>query len=396
MVGKLKNKIYHIGMKYFLYIFIFFFIALIPAQTFAYDLLVEPDITIDENYISDENIYMAGIKTIFNATFEKDVVSVAWNQWIRGSIFGNVMLVGNDITLDGEMFDDVWIIGNSVHITGITNKDLVIVANSIYIDDKAIINGDALILGNTVNLNGKYLGENHITANKINIEGEIVGPTTFTAQKLYIESGSKIVSEISYFSPQRAVVESNVEIQKSLNFNQIESIKQNDFVKRIFFSFVSFWAIIKLIATLFVLFVLIQLFKPFTQSIVSIVEEKKASVVASGIITFIFVPILSIILFGSLVLIPVSIIITLVFVICIILLPSLSAIIAGSLYQKYILKNEKIIVDFNISALALIMFTFVNFIPYLGKITIYSFYCAALGSLAIYLFRTVRRKKIKL
>jgi ACR3 family arsenite efflux pump ArsB len=64
-------------------------------------------------------------------------------------------------------------------------------------------------------------------------------------------------------------------IQKQLNFNQIESIKQNDVVKRLFFAFVSFWAIIKLIATLFVIFILTHLFRVFSQRVSDIVDEKK-------------------------------------------------------------------------------------------------------------------------
>lgn len=367
-----------------------------PAGAYAYELKVEPDISISENYISDENLYLVGLKTWFNATYEKDLVSASMNQNVNGSIFGDVTLLGNTVSLEGEMFDDVRIIANTVYVSGITNKDLVIIANTVFIEEGAIINGDSLILGNVIHLNGQYLGENKITANKILVKGEIIGSTTFTAQKLTLLSGTKVVSELSYFSPQRAEIESNVEIQKALNFNQIESIKQNDVVKRLFFGFVSFWAIIKLIATLFVIFILTQLFRIFAQRVADIVDEKKGFILLTGILSVILVPLLILILFGSLVLIPVSIIIALMFGIMIILLPAMSAIIAGNLYQKYILKRSKPMVDFNISALVLIVLTFIGFIPYIGSIVVYLLYIAAFGAMSHYLYEQVRRKKIKL
>lgn len=396
-VGKLKNKIYDIGMRYyFIPIFVYIVTLFLPFQASAYELKMEPDISISENYISDENLYLAGLKTWFNATYEKDLVSVSLNQTIKGTIFGDVTLLGNHVSLEGEMFDDVRIIANTVYVSGVTNKDLVIIANNIFIDKSAIINGDSLMLGNVVTINGQYLGETQITANRISVGGEIVGPTTLTAQRLTFNTGSKIVSELSYFSPQRAILESDVEIQKPLNFNQIESIKQNDVVKRLFFGFVSFWAIIKLIATLFVIFILTQVFRLFSQRVSDIVDEKKSMIILNGIFSLLLIPLLVLVLFGSLVLIPVSVILALMFGIMVILLPAMSAIVTGQMYQRYILKREKTTIDFNMSALTLIILTFVGFIPYVGAIVVYLLYIVAFGAMTQYLYEQVRRKKLKL
>lgn len=384
-------------MRHLILVLLYVVAICTPSIVSAYELRIEPDISIGEDYIiSDENLYLAGAKTWFDATYENDVVSASLDQTIKGTIFGDVTLLGNDISLEGEMFDDVRIIANTVYISGITNKDLVIVANNIVITDSAIINGDSLILANNVNIQGQTLGEVQITANKINVSGEMIGPTTLTGQKITFASGAKIVSELSYFSPQRAVIESNTEIQNPLNFNQIESIKQNDVVKRLFFGFVSFWSIIKLIATLFVIFILTQLFRIFSQRVVHIVYEKKFMVLLNGVLALFAIPILITVLFASLVLIPVSVIIGLIFAIMLILLPAMSSIIVGQLFQKYILKKSKAIIDFNVSALALIALTFVGFIPYLGSVLVYLFYIVSLGAMTQYIYEQVRRKKIKL
>ncbi|MEY4440783.1 MAG: hypothetical protein RLY49_409, partial [Candidatus Parcubacteria bacterium] len=269
-----------------------------------------------------------------------------------------------------------------------------IIARHVIIDQKSIIKGDALVLAHTVDFSGQLLGKAQITASRINIAGIITGQTTLTGTKIVFNPGAKITNNLSYFSPQRATVNQGAEIQKELNFNQIESIKQNNVIKRIFFGFISFWAIIKLIATLFVIFILTHLFRVPTQRILEGTQNNFFKNIFIGIAGVMGLPLLSIILFGSLVLIPVSLIVISIYMIIIMILPSMSAIILAMYYQKYIQKQNKISVEFNIAALATIVVTFFGFIPYIGDIVVYILYILSFGAIIHYLYELVRRKKI--
>lgn len=371
-------------------------LVVIPSRVFAYESQVAPDISISENYISDKNLYLASLHTWFNATYEKDLVSVSYDQTIGGTIFGDATLFGKKINIVGEYFDDVRSIGDTIVVSGVVNKDLILIARHVIIDPKAIINGDTLILAHTVDAQGQFLGQSQVTASKITIAGSIIGPTTLTGSKITFAPNAQVVSTVSYFSPQRAIIENGAQIQSQLNFNQVQSLKQNDVVKRLFFGFVSFWAIIKLIATLFVIFVLTHLFRVFIQRIIDTVEDKKLYTFGIGFVSLVATPLLSIALFASLVLIPVSIIVGAIFIIMIILLPSMSAIITASFYQKYIQKKNKLLVDFNLTALMLILLTFVGFIPYIGGFVIYVLYILSFGAMIRYLYEQVRRKKVRL
>jgi cytoskeletal protein CcmA (bactofilin family) len=321
-------------------------------------------------------------------------VSVSYDQTIGGTLFGDATLIGKDISIIGESFGDMRIVGDVVYISGVVNKDLIIAARHVIISPEAIINGDTLILAHTVELSGKFLGASQITASKISVNGSIEGVTTLTGSKIIFNTSAKILSDVSYFSPQKASVSSGVDIQKQLNFNQIESIKQNDVIKRLFFAFVSFWAIIKLIATLFVIFILTHLFRVPVQRIVDNVKEKKAFLLITGAGSFLLIPLLIVILFGSLVLIPVSVIVGAMFVIMIMLLPAMSAIISASLYQLYIQKQSKININFTFSAWALVVLTFIGFIPYVGGFVLYLLYIVSFGAMTQYFYDIVRRKKI--
>ncbi len=367
-----------------------------PGMVLAYDLKVSPDISISENYTSDKNLYMASLHSWFNANFEKDLVSASFDQTIGGTIFGDVILFGKKIAITGETFNDVRTVSDTITISGVINKDLMIVARNVIIESNAIINGDTLILAHTVDTKGQFLGQSQITASNILISGSIIGPTTLTGTKISFLANSKVNSDVSYFSPQRASVENGAQIKNKLNFNQIQSIQQNEVVKRLFFGFVSFWAIIKLIATLFVIFVLTHLFKLFSQKIIDGVKDKEINSFIWGIVSFVAIPLLILILFASLVLIPVAIIVLCIYLIMIMLLPAISSIIVSSFYQTYIKKHHKLKVDFNMSALVLIGITFVSFIPYIGDYVLYIIYFISFGAMTKYFYEHVRRKKISL
>ncbi len=382
-------------MRYLYAICLSVFVFMSAHQSLdAYTVVVQPDISIDQNYVSDQNLYFASVRAWFGATYDKDVVSASYDQTIGGTIFGDMTLLGKNIVLQGESFGDVRMIADTVTVSGVVNKDLILIARHVVLAPGAIINGDTLILAHTVETHGQFLGKSQITASQIDITGSIVGPTTLTGSKISFLPGAKVVSDISYFSPQRAIVAPGVEIQKELNFNQIESIQQNDVVKRLFFAFISFWAIIKLIATLFVIFILTQLFRLFLQRIIDTVRVKKLRLFVTGIVSLIFIPLLIAILFATLVLIPVSIIALALFLIMIILLPAMSAIITASLYQTYVQKQPKVTASFNMSALSLVLLTFVGFVPYVGSTLVYLIYILAFGAMTQYLYEQVRRKKI--
>lgn len=395
-VGKLKNKRYDIGMRYLYTLLTILCFAVSVTHAEALEIKVAPDISINENYISDQNIYMAGLRTWFNTIHNKDVVSAAFEQTISGTIFGDVLLLGNKVNVTSELFDDIRILANHVSISGVSNKDLVIIARSVSIEPGAILNGDTLILANTVSTQGQILGQTQITANSIYVAGSISGITNITGQRIFFSKDSQIASQLSYFSPQRAIIEEGAQIEDKLNYNQIESISENDLIKKIFFGFVSFWAIIKLVATLFMILIITQLFRVFAQRLVNIVHLKKLYALLIGVISIIVIPLLIVILFGSLVLLPVSLILGFVFGIMIILLPALSAIIVASWYQKYVLKQQKDLVTFNVSALALVLLTFIGFVPYIGSLVIYALYLISFGAMTTYIYEQVRRKNIQL
>lgn len=381
-------------MKYICFIIFILSFIIAPASAFAYDLKVSPDISISENYIPDKNLYLASLHAWLNTNFEKDLVSASFDQTVGGTLFGDVILLGKKIEITGQTFNDVRTISDTINISGVINKDLIIVARNVNIESGAIINGDTLILAHTVDIQGQLLGQSQITGSNIFISGSIIGPTTLTGTKISFLSSSKVNSDISYFSPQRAYIENGAQIQGKINFNQIETIQQNEVVKRLFFGFVSFWALIKLIATLFVIFVLTHLFKIFSQNIIESVKNKNLEIFIWGLISFISIPFLILALFASLVLIPVAIIILCIYIIMIMLLPAISSIICASFYQNYFQKSSKINVDFRLSALVLMVITFISFIPYIGDYIIYFIYIVSFGAMVKYLYDNIRRKKI--
>ncbi len=379
-----------------IHIFIFFLcVFILPFSVSAYDLRVSPEVIIDKEYNSDSNLYLASFRTWFNAEeYKKDIVSVSLNQVIQATTTGDVLLLGKKIKLTGNSVGDNRIIADTVYVSGYTQKDLIIIARHVVFEPTSKLEGDTLVLAHTAELSGEFLGKTQITASKIFLSGSIAGSTTLTGTKIFLNNGTKIYNNLSYFSPQKAYINQGVEVKNQIYFNQIESIKQNDVIKRLFFIFVSFWALIKLIATLFVLFLLTHLFKLPLQKMIEGINKKIIKTAGIGLMSMIIIPIIGLVLFGSLILIPVSIIVFSLYITLLMILPSVSAILGAYFYQKHIKKQEKISIEFLPPALILLGLTIINFVPYIGGMVIYSLYIISFGAIMTYLFSLIRWRKI--
>lgn len=381
---KLMNKLLII-----LFIFLFFN----PESTEAFDFKSGTDLNINDENISKENLYLLGGNVIFDKIFEKDVFSVSGKSFIDGTIFGDLQVISGESFVNGEIFGDSRIIGGTVNINGNTNEDLVIISGKTKINQGSIINGEALIFSGEVLIEGQILDDLKITAGTVTINGEILGDVEITAQDLNIGSQADIKSDFVYFSPKRASISSGAQISQKLNYNQIERINENELVKKTVLNFVNFWTVIKFLAGLFTAFILIYVFRMFSQKTSNIGVENYIKCFLIGLLSILLIPIAVIILTASLFGIPIAMILIFIYFMILILTAPVSGIIIGYLLQKLFTKRKKIEVDFNFTAIAIILLTFVYLIPFVGILLKTILTILAFGSMIIYYFELITIKK---
>lgn len=380
-------------MKKFLTIFALF-VLILPISASAFTVQSAPDINISGDQIIEDNLYLLGGNINFDNTLDNDLVVISGQSNIKGVVFGDAQIISGSTIFSGEVFGDARILSSEVNISSNTNGDLVIIAGKVFFNENSILNGDTIIVAGEVNLQGKVLGDLKIVAGKVNIGAEISGNTEITTQKLNINSSTNVTGDFLYFSPEKANVMDGSYLGENFIYNQIESIGENEFIKRTLLSFISFWSIIKFLATLFTAFVLVFVFRVFSQKTSEIAVSQMPKAFLIGLLSILLIPIASLILFASLFALPISIIIFLIYIMVLLLTPAISGMIVGYLINKYFRKNIKLEVDFNSAALGVIVLTFVYFIPYVGGVLRTFFIFLSFGSVMLYYFDyLITRKK---
>lgn len=366
---------------------------MLPVQVEAFDFKSGAEININDESISEENVYLLAGNTDFNKIFEDDVFIASGKSFVRGTIFGDLQIISGESYLNGEVFGDSRIIGGSVEINGNTNKDLVIVSGQTFVTRDAIINGETLIFAGEAIIEGQVLDNLKITAGTVTINGEVLGDVEITAQEVNIGERANIKGDFVYFSPKRASVESGAQIIDKLNYNQIERIDENELVKRTVLNFVNFWTVIKFLAALFTAFILVYVFRMFSQRTSDIAFKKYIKSFFIGLISIVLIPIAIIVLLASLFGIPLAVILFFVYSVILILTGPVAGIFSGYLLQKIFTKKKKIEVDFNFTALGIIALTFIYLIPFIGLFIKTILTVLAFGAMIVYYFELITIKK---
>jgi hypothetical protein len=372
-----------------------FVLLVSPTSSFAFVLQSNPDIDIVQESDISENLYLLGFDIDFNNFFENDLALIGGSTKIDGAIFGDLLSIGGETHLAGEIFGDSRLIGGDVIITGNTTGDLVVVGGKVSTEENAILNGDTFIVAGEVWLEGEVLDDIRIIAGEVHVKARFLGNVEITSQKVFIEDGTEVNEKFIYFAPNRAQMGSDIKIKSRIDYNQIQSINENQLIKKTILSFISFWSVIKFLATLFTAFILVYVFRIFSQRVSFLAINKFWKAFFLGIFSILLIPIATIILLASLFAMPIAGILFFSYLILLILVPPVSGIILGHYIQRLRNKGKKVEIDFVSTALGIVILTFLYLIPIAGPIIRTIFTILTFGAMVMYYSNMITLKKYK-
>jgi cytoskeletal protein CcmA (bactofilin family) len=365
-------------------------VLVVPTDTQASTIRTDKLANVNEGETVVGNIYLAGGEPKVLGTVEGDVVVVGNNVDVLGNVNGDVYSMGGSLNIKGNVNGDVRVIGGSVLVEGPVLGDLVVIGSEIKILNNAKISGDLILIGTTVNIENDISTNLKVVSGATMISGKFSGTANITSEKINISKDSEVSGNLSYFSPTQAFVEDGAKVSGSVNFNKIDTIRENGLVQHAVVSFLNFWMLFRFVTTLILTFVLVYVFKIFSQSVASRSVNSFWKSILTGLASFIFVPIVVIILMLSLILFPVAMLIGMIYVGVFIISTSIAGMALGALMKKTFSKNKTLEISFQTATLGVIILTLLQFVPVVGDITRFLFVLAAFGSVWFYLYEKVR------
>lgn len=361
-----------------------------PIYVQAAEIRTDKNAVVNKDEVVVENVYLVGGEPKMIGTVASDVFIAGNHSEVLGSVKGDVMAIGTNLNIKGDVGGDVRAIGGVINIENNIGGDLVLIGSEIFINENTKVGGDLILIGGVVNIKNSSDKKVRVVSGSTIISGKILGTANITSDKILVTKNSEISGSLIYFSPRQAVLEEGSKISGNVNFNKVDSIRENGLVKHTIVSFLNFWMLFRFITVLILTFILVYVFKIFSQKTALSTINNFWKSLAVGVIAFLFVPLIVIILLVSLILIPVSALLIMIYVGVFMISTSIAGIALGALIKKTFTKSKNLEVSFSTATIGVILLTLLQFVPFVGDITRFVFILAALGSIWIYLYEKVR------
>lgn len=291
-----------------------------------------------------------------------DVISCGQNiKIISDKILGNIRVAGQSLNIDVKDTKNITVAGQEINIGKNTNCNAVYAAGQ-DINFKGITN-DLYLAGENIVVDGDVKGE-------VNIDGENV----------IISENANISGTVNIKSTNEPIISSNID-KSNINYNKV--VNENSFKENNTFNIATiFMSIVTAVIIGLLLFVI---FRGYFYEIEKNINNSIGKNILVGLGTFIIVPIVSILLFITVIGIPIGFILIIVYALLMYLCPMISGITLGQIILKG--KNEYLQVLVGVLIIKILFL-----IPFIDTIT--WFVCAlfTLGCIVLKVFSMCRRK----
>ncbi len=277
------------------------------SNYFAFD----EDVKISKEVLGD--IYSAGRKIDIKDNVEGDVIALGEIIDITSDeVNGNIRSGAQTLNINSKNIKNITSFGQNINIEEKTT------AKAIYVSAE------------NINFKGSCEGF-YATGDTIIINGKVNGDVNVTCDELIIADNGDITGDIEVYSPKDPIVNSNVTMD-DIQYTKIENSTSENELK----AFVGFGTIISILASLIIGLLLYSLFKKFFINSDDLLIKEPLPIVLGGMASFILAPIVSLLLFLTVIALPLGVISLIMYFIVVYLSPVIMGIILGRL----ILKNK--------------------------------------------------------
>ena len=335
--------------------------------------------------------------------FEKrsgNFVNVASDEVVEGSLF----VYADVFDIDGVVNGDVFCLSPEIEISGTVNGDIICAGEHIYFSGTTT--GDMRLISSKVRLGGKVLGNTNIISDQLEvrdianhsgeffllannaildgtIDGDLYGGvqradiSSFVGGNISLRQGDGLLSSTDNHEFKLlggATVLGNFNLKSRWDLFKDESViikgEENVQVfkeKKVNYSNSIFWALVSIFSNILIALVLIALFKNFFLSVSEIIIKQSSKSFWLGLLIFFLAPLTLILLFLTVIGIPLALILLFIFGGIIIINKSIISIILGEKIVKLFKRKKKI--SLNVKAVfgALVFYSIAT-LPFIGSV----------------------------
>lgn len=351
--------------------------VLVPTALFALELKVgeQPSVSSGERIKGD--VYIAGGSVQSSGTIEGDLIAAGGSILINGSVSADIVAVGGNITVLGTVGDDVRVAGGNIIISAPIGGDLVVGGGQVQITG-AGVGGDLLVGGGVVRVDAPIKGNVHIGGGEIFLNAPVSGNVEFNGDKLTLGRLANIGGNLTYRAKKEAVMEEGAVVQGETKYEPWKNTRSG--YKTALPVILSIFVLGKFFALLTCSLLLGLFFRRYANELVQKAVAQPLLEIGRGFVTLIVLPAASVLLFVTLVGIPLGILGMVSFIGAIVFSLIAVPIVLGSVAQKWIFKGDHYEVSWKTILLGAVLYAILGIIPFIGWIIACGFMLLTLGA----------------
>ena len=335
-------------------------------------------VSIAEDQVVSGDLYAAGGTVQISGVVEQDAVIMGGKITSNGEITQNAFLVAGGVDVHGPVGDDLRIVSGEVIVADKVEGDLFVMAGSVSILSSASIAGDLIIYAGDAVIEGPVGGDILGTVGELRIDTNVAGSVDVTVNTLTLGDRANVEGSLTYISSQV--------LERALNATIVGDLVRNDPVIPQGDSQRFSW----LVPSLVLLFSVLAWYLVSRKSLSFVIGRALVNSprpFLTGLITFIFVPVVIGLLFVSMIGSFVGVVLLLAYLLFIALSLIGMVAILGQLLMLAFNRKSK-----GVSLLALVVgifgFILLSMLPTIGELIVFALMVLTLGAIVDSITRT--------
>ncbi|HVK54739.1 MAG TPA: polymer-forming cytoskeletal protein [Burkholderiales bacterium] len=338
---------------------------------------------------SSGNLYVAGSTVRLESDVPGDLFAAGGNVTVNKLVGEDAVIAGGEVNVDAPVGEDLRVAAGNVAVGGQIGGDAAIAGGKVNITRDAKIAGDAWLAGGEVRVNGAIGKELRVYGDEIVVAGEVTGDARLRGRRIAIAPGAVINGELQYMSPNDIVISPDARIAGKI-LREPEPDRWITKEQRHGISI--FLSVVWLVGLIAAGALLLLLFPNLTRRTESNMRAAPLKSLGLGSAILFAAPPIIILLFVSVIGIPVALVLLATYAILLLIGYLTTAAFIGDRIARLARKSAELTTGWRIAsmALALILLTLVGAIPFLGGFIILIALLFGLDAFVLQLFQRYR------
>ncbi len=359
---------------------------LAPAVGHATAIKGADEFTLRKGETISNDLYTGSRNVIIAGDIVGDLVAGGGTVLVSGMVSQDVLAAGGNINISGVVRDDVRVAGGTVLVQGTISDDLVIAGGQVTLVSGSSVGGDLLAAGGMVSVGGVVNGDVRIAGGQVVIRDVVKGNVHILADNVTIAKTAVINGSLTYRSANEAQIEPGAQIKGEVDFQKATRVRPfSGPAKGIGVGLLAgLWSIAhitKFLSLLVLALLFIVVYGRIAETIVTKGVRSFWKNLGLGFLALIMTPITAIILFVTIVGMPLGFVLLLGYIVWLILAWVISPVIFGSIVYRAVTKRATPEVHWKSVLVGCVSLFVIGLIPVVGWLIQFGVMLVAMGVL---------------